>query len=758
MNLNLRQLACLATLCCSFVALPNVVAAKGSWEATGSMAAGCSVGIRALEVTPAKDQAFWIFDAPFIGGEQEALCGSVKSALIMGMNLEDNTFFALGNGLPDTSRAIHVTDTYVYASTYVLADDFSFETTTIRRWDGQSWSVIGMPQRGEVLAITEYQGALHIAISPKFNEGYVKRWDGSNWVLVGQFNNRVLTLAADENALYAGGIFDQLPATGLSANRIAKFEAGQWTALGTGLETMEGTFSFSAEVHGIEVAGTDVYVTGRFEKAGGQAANHIARWNGTTWSALGSGLSHVDGSTVRGKAIYVDGQTVYVGGGFTQAGGQPASQVAKWDGSEWSGLGVRGLGINLSSEVTGLAMVGNELLVGGGFSSADGQVALNLALWNKVDDQWQVFAGAPGQLGLTSVRSLNFFGGKLHAGLNSGLFRLESTGWEEVVDGQGLGIDGTVFQMLFTPTELYLGGRFFTAGGQTVNHVAKWDGVSWSGFGSGASAGVSEGIDPFFGFDNTRVLALALDGNDLYVGGDFSKAGGVDADYVARWDGSAWSGLYSSAKSIEFDGQGSVSDIVIVPNDGLPGSDVYFSGRFKSAGGQVANHIARWDGNEWHALTEEERVGVGDSVSSMHVFDGAIYVATGSTYEGVSGLGGRVERWVMADSAWQSVGEAFSGEANQPFEVFDYGGDLYVAGVLTQYEGAPLRNVARWTGSKWVALGSGQAAGPNAIVFDVFAPPGAGIYMAGDFTEVDGRASSGSAKFWPALFWDRFEE
>lgn len=204
MNFKLKHLALWALLCGSLSAFPQMVIAKGTWQAAGSMAAGCSASIRALAVTPSNDQAYWLFALPLDG--LPVLCGNVQSSLIMGMDLSDNSFFSLGAGLPDPALALYVTDDFVYVATYESAPDSSYEITTIRRWDGQSWSVIGAPQRGEVLAITEYQGALHIAISPDFDEGYVKRFDGSDWVSIGgRFNARVKALAAGGNDLYVGG-------------------------------------------------------------------------------------------------------------------------------------------------------------------------------------------------------------------------------------------------------------------------------------------------------------------------------------------------------------------------------------------------------------------------------------------------------------------------------------------------------------------------------------------------------------------------
>ena len=77
----------------------------------------------------------------------------------------------------------------------------------------------------------------------------------------------------------------------------------------------------------------DLIAAGNFTTAGGVTVNRIARWNGETWSALGSGLNDAVGAL----AVY-NGELI-AGGRFTTAGGVKANQIARWDGYQWQPLG-----------------------------------------------------------------------------------------------------------------------------------------------------------------------------------------------------------------------------------------------------------------------------------------------------------------------------------------------------------------------------------------------------------------------------------
>jgi hypothetical protein len=153
---------------------------------------------------------------------------------------------------------------------------------------------------------------------------------------------RALTVFDDGGgpALFAGGDFTT--AGGVAANRIAKWNGSRWRRLGSGLNGR--VFALTVYDDG---GGHALYAGGSFTSAGGLSTMQIARWDGSTWSPLGSGITADDGAFVRALALYDDGSgpALYAGGSFTSAGGVAANGIARWDGSSWTplGSGMRGV-------------------------------------------------------------------------------------------------------------------------------------------------------------------------------------------------------------------------------------------------------------------------------------------------------------------------------------------------------------------------------------------------------------------------------
>jgi hypothetical protein len=351
---------------------------------------------------------------------------------------------------------------------------------------------------------------------------------------------------------------------------------------GTGDENWSDNFGLngaSDQVYAVATAANgDVYVGGAFAAVGTAVANNVARWNGTAWNGLGNGaalaITTNNGVNNTVFALAVLGTDLYVGGQFTSAssasGAQALSSVARWDGAAWSGLGngattASTTNNGVTGTVVALAVQGTNLYVGGSFvvaSSAGGAQALNyVARWN----------------------------GTTWSGLGNGANAATST---------NNGVNGTVYALAVRGTDLYVGGSFtsaYSAGGaQPLSRVARWDGAAWSGLGNGATTAspTNNGVD-------ATVYALAVRGTDLYVGGFFTvanSAGGTQVlNRVARWDGTAWSGLGNGAATTSNNGVNNTVYALAVL-----GTDLYVGGQFTSArstsGAQALSSVARWDG------------------------------------------------------------------------------------------------------------------------------------------------------------------
>jgi len=122
-------------------------------------------------------------------------------------------------------------------------------------------------------------------------------------------------------------------------------------AFWVGLGGTNGTVSATS----LDASG-NLYVGGSFSAIGSLGYGRIAKWNGSAWSALGTGLGTTN-STV--NAIAVSGSTVYAGGTFTAPNGD---NISRWDGSTWSAFG-NGLNSGTNGPVYALALNVKDLYV-----------------------------------------------------------------------------------------------------------------------------------------------------------------------------------------------------------------------------------------------------------------------------------------------------------------------------------------------------------------------------------------------------------
>jgi hypothetical protein len=264
------------------------------------------------------------------------------------------------------------------------------------------------------------------------------------------------------------------------------------------------------------------------------------------------------------------------------------------------------------------------------------------------------------------------------------------------------GTNGIVYALAFDSSgNLYAGGAFTTAGGTTVNYVAKWDGSSWSALGSGTVG------------TNGIVYALAFDSSgNLYAGGAFTTAGGTTVNRVAKWDGSSWSAL----------GSGTVGTDGIVYALAFDSSgNLYAGGAFTTAGGTTVNRVAKWDGSSWSALG-----------SGTVGTDGIVYV-------------------LHAEGTFEGTDIYIGGEFTT---VYELDGAVTVPIVVNR--------IVKWNGSSWTKLGDGlgmraafgSTPSSDGIVYGIESD-GTYIYAVGTFFYISGsKGSIGGVARWDGLNWE----
>ncbi|MBX7206724.1 MAG: hypothetical protein K1X78_00315 [Verrucomicrobiaceae bacterium] len=510
---------------------------------------------------------------------------------------------ALGTGMNAWVYALAASGGSIYAGgEFGIAGGVN--TGHAAKWDGNGWSALGAGP-SEVHAFVIDGATLYAG-------GYgVQKWDGATWSNLpfgeNDFAGVVYALALKDGELYAGGRFT--PNENADANSIAKWNGVAWQSLGSG---MGGGFSISFPVYALAVRDGELYAGGSFGTAGDVGANNVAKWDGSTWSALVAGIGHrAVGLYPSVSALVMNGVDLYVGGTFTTVGGVNASHVAKWNGSKWSPLGS---GVNFI--VNALAANGPDLYAGGWFTTAGGESANYVARWNGT--AWSPLgSGLSGSPYNTHVDALAVKDGDLYAGGEftaaggvtvNNIARWNGSAWSAL----GSGVDAWVSSLAVTGSgNLYAGGTFATAGGLAANCIARWDGSSWFPLGSGMS-GSSSGSNP-------RVSALAVSGSDLYAGGWFSLAGGVNVGGIAKWNGSTWSAL----------GSGMISNVSALAANG---NNLYAGGWFSSDGGLDFGGVANWDGSAWSYLGRANGTVSAMALRGSDLYVGGDFFTVGGTF------------------------------------------------------------------------------------------------------------------------------
>jgi hypothetical protein len=358
----------------ALVALGATAAAQPcqpAWSAVGSVSTFGTSGVFCLTV----------FDdgggpALYLGGQFAQAAGLAGTRGLA--KWDGQAWSAVGGGMERSVYATAVSSVGGSPALYVGGNFLAaggVPANRIARWDGQSWSALGDGVGSRVSAIAEYNGALYVGgyftTAGGQPASHIAKWDGVTWSALPNdgLQEDVLAFAVYDDGsgpkLYVGGVFVRTADSAVQGlTRIASWDGTSWAAVGGGLSG----FTVSC----LTVFNGQLIAAGSLGPAGGP--NLIYAWNGQYWSSIGdTGYSGVSALSVFDDGT---GPALYVGGTLTEAAGVPASKIAKWDGGSWSALGD---GIT-SADTGGYRQVfamrpfqsgsGNALCVGGMFGSA----------------------------------------------------------------------------------------------------------------------------------------------------------------------------------------------------------------------------------------------------------------------------------------------------------------------------------------------------------------------------------------------------
>lgn len=363
-------------------------------------------------------------------------------------------------------------------------------------WNGTAWTALGGGLAGGVQALTVLTNGDLIA-----GGATLARWGGSAWQpIAGGISGPVHTLLATAaGGFVAGGAFAQ--ADGRTVMHVAQQTNSGW-------ETLPATPR--SRWSGVTVSSTLVRRDGSFLVGGifsqpGPAG--IARWDGSAWQPLGSGVS---GTPVAMQDL--PNGDLFVAGTFATAGGITVNGVARWDGSAWHAFGA---GLPAGGTVTCATIDDGVPVIG---------TTVGTYCW---DGSAFVLRGLSDVTALVTLSD-----GRLYAATRTQLVPwIPTTGSIHWWNGSSWVLIGSMTGPVLRLAEsqhgeLLAAGSFAAVNGQTMFDVARYSG-NWTGPGAGFPPG---GV-------------TSLHGAPLFVGGSFTTTPNGSGPAVAFWNGLTWQSL-----------------------------------------------------------------------------------------------------------------------------------------------------------------------------------------------------------------------
>ncbi len=253
---------------------------------------------------------------------------------------------------------------------------------------GSTFEITAMTNFGNALFYASQEGNIYSGTLPTGNAG-------ASTVAIGNVSAciesggcaEVRALHSDGASLYVGGYFDgarqQGSSTVIPSGNIIKLNLAvsppTIDTLGGGVNSP----TLQKAVHAIEMHGGALYAGGEFTQIGGVAVSKAARYDGATWSTLGTLAATGVTPIVRTMAT-LNGY-LFIGGAFDTAGGVASPNLVIWDAlagtfvSALGGVGATGGATRQQVVQLDPDPVTGSLLVGGYFLTVGGSIATGSA-------------------------------------------------------------------------------------------------------------------------------------------------------------------------------------------------------------------------------------------------------------------------------------------------------------------------------------------------------------------------------------------
>ena len=200
------------------------------------------------------------------------------------------------------------------------------------------------------------------------------------------------------------------------------------------------------------------------------------------------------------------------------------------------------------------------------------------------------------------------------------------------------GSPGYIFALAIQGDALYVGGRFALYQGQAVSHLIKVS-ASTGGLQPNADAGsFFKEISNIHG-NHPQVRTLLIEGNSLFVGGSFAEYGETPVNHIAKINLETGNLETSFHPSGETQGVGHSSGIPEVSSLAIAGDRLFIGGDFTSYRGSEAKGLVQVD-KSGGAFSRAIEAPYGPETPSIHTLTlaGSVLYAGGATYSSTSAV------------------------------------------------------------------------------------------------------------------------